>query len=508
MKKISAIVFALLVAAPALALDTNLAFRIDSEVQTTGMQSLPDLTWIQGSTPAIECRILRAGKASAISTNTRARMLISTSIYTGSVWSVVTNTVLTTNATASSYWFQWGAIGTNSCLSNSTTAQPWGYTIYFEDGNGACYWNGAGNLYIERSTSVDNGLTWQSATGFNSVAWANLYGSPTNNADLMELLAASAGEDATARASIVRVGAAATNAQVVASNAAAGVVSVGAVASGAVQAASAEYTATVARANAAYGWGNHGLAGYLTAESDPAFDAWLAGDPLDGFLSAEADPAFSASAAYGITTNLIANWNAAHGWGDHAAAGYLLPYSEIEIEGIPEPIGLWMFSESSGVVYLKNYSGSDGQTRMLNFDNGYVSGPWTLFGSNRFEGVLSFVGSAANSLRNFIGSTSENSPQVLSADSGIVTVWSTGRVEQIRVATGTETVRFARAAASLSNSAGTIFHFCCGTNFVSFEPTNMTGFSTTGIYTNGMTNTAVVVWQPNSSNAHWRLAVP
>jgi hypothetical protein len=36
----------------------------------------------------------------------------------------------------------------------------------------------------------------------------------------------------------------------------------------------------------------------------------------------------------------------------------------------------------------------------------------------------------------------------------------------------------------------------------------MTGFSTTGIYTNGATNTAVIVWQPNSSNAHWRLAVP
>jgi len=225
-------------------------------------------------------------------------------------------------------------------------------------------------------------------------------------------------------------------------------------------------------------------------------------------IGGETDPIFTAAASYGITTNLLAHWNAAYAWGDHAAAGYLLPYSEIEIEGIPEPIGLWLFSEAAGVVYLKNYSASDGQSRMLNFDNGYVSGPWTFFGSNRFDGVLTFTGSGANSLRNFIGSTCENSPQILSADAGIVTVWSTGRVEQLRVASGTETVRFARAAASLSNSVGTIFHFCCGTNFVSFEPTNMTGFSTTGIYTNGATNTAVIVWQPNSSNAHWRLAVP
>jgi len=246
-------------------------------------------------------------------------------------------------------------------------------------------------------------------------------------------------------------------------------------------------TNLLAHWNAAYAWGDHAAAGYLQSETDPIF---------------------AAAAAYGITTNLLAHWNAAYAWGDHAAAGYLLPYSEIEIEGIPEPIGLWLFSEAAGVVYLKNYSASDGQSRMLNFDNGYVSGPWTFFGSNRFDGVLTFTGSGANSLRNFIGSTCENSPQILSADAGIVTVWSTGRVEQLRVASGTETVRFARAAASLSNSVGTIFHFCCGTNFVSFEPTNMTGFSTTGIYTNGATNTAVIVWQPNSSNAHWRLAVP
>ena len=39
----------------------------------------------------------------------------------------------------------------------------------------------------------------------------------------------------------------------------------------------------------------------------------------------ETDPIFSASAAAGITATQINNWNTAHGWGNHAAQGYLLP---------------------------------------------------------------------------------------------------------------------------------------------------------------------------------------
>jgi hypothetical protein len=37
----------------------------------------------------------------------------------------------------------------------------------------------------------------------------------------------------------------------------------------------------------------------------------------------ELDPVFSASAAAGITSGNITNWNTAYGWGDHSAAGYL-----------------------------------------------------------------------------------------------------------------------------------------------------------------------------------------
>lgn len=64
-------------------------------------------------------------------------------------------------------------------------------------------------------------------------------------------------------------------------------------------------TTQIAHWNAAYAWGNHASAGYLTTFT-------------------EADPVFAASAAAGVTAPLISDWNTAYGWGNHAAAGYLV----------------------------------------------------------------------------------------------------------------------------------------------------------------------------------------
>ena len=44
---------------------------------------------------------------------------------------------------------------------------------------------------------------------------------------------------------------------------------------------------------------------------------------VSGFLTTETDPVFQASAAAGITSTNITNWNLAYGWGNHAGAGYL-----------------------------------------------------------------------------------------------------------------------------------------------------------------------------------------
>lgn len=101
--------------------------------------------------------------------------------------------------------------------------------------------------------------------------------------------------------------------------------------------------------NTAYGWGNHASAGYLTSST-----ASSTYQPLDGDLTAiaglsgtsgllkktaantwtldtnsyltsytETDPVFSASAAAGVTTTKIGNWDTAYSWGNHASAGYL-----------------------------------------------------------------------------------------------------------------------------------------------------------------------------------------
>jgi hypothetical protein len=106
---------------------------------------------------------------------------------------------------------------------------------------------------------------------------------------------------------------------------------------------SAAYSITTVNINnwdAAYNWGNHALAGYLTTETDPVFVAsaaynisstdisnWNAahgwGDhALAGYLTTETDPVFVASAAYQINQGLINNWNDTYTWGNHASAGY------------------------------------------------------------------------------------------------------------------------------------------------------------------------------------------
>ncbi|MBN1515914.1 hypothetical protein JXA32_05050, partial [Candidatus Sumerlaeota bacterium] len=72
-------------------------------------------------------------------------------------------------------------------------------------------------------------------------------------------------------------------------------------------AASGIAAADIANWNAAHAWGDHSLAGYLTEESDPLF---------------------SASTASGIVTTDIDNWNSAFNWGDHSLAGYLTEESD------------------------------------------------------------------------------------------------------------------------------------------------------------------------------------
>ncbi|MHC4750092.1 MAG: tail fiber domain-containing protein [Planctomycetota bacterium] len=93
--------------------------------------------------------------------------------------------------------------------------------------------------------------------------------------------------------------------------------------------------------NAAFGWGDHSIAGYLTSYS-------------------ESDPVYSASPAAGIASGDISNWSAAFGWGDHSAAGYLTSYTESDPE-----VG------SNMTNYVPKWDGSALVTGTI-YDNGNV----------------------------------------------------------------------------------------------------------------------------------------
>jgi len=115
----------------------------------------------------------------------------------------------------------------------------------------------------------------------------------------------------------------------------------------------------------AVAWGNHALANYLTTSTNLTVSNFLSGNISQWTNDAEyisstqeTDQVFVASAAYGITGGAISNWNSAynivtasssnwtsaynivtasssywdlaHGWGNHALAGYLTAYTETD----------------------------------------------------------------------------------------------------------------------------------------------------------------------------------
>ncbi len=63
--------------------------------------------------------------------------------------------------------------------------------------------------------------------------------------------------------------------------------------------------------DAAYSWGDHASAGYLTEYT-------------------ETDNIFVNSPAFGVTSSNVTNWNTAYSWGNHANAGYLTEFTETD----------------------------------------------------------------------------------------------------------------------------------------------------------------------------------
>ena len=62
----------------------------------------------------------------------------------------------------------------------------------------------------------------------------------------------------------------------------------------------------------------------LSLQSGNSINLYQSG--LISGIAAEVDPVFTASPAASITLQLIANWDTAYGWGDHALAVYLTSF--------------------------------------------------------------------------------------------------------------------------------------------------------------------------------------
>ena len=105
---------------------------------------------------------------------------------------------------------------------------------------------------------------------------------------------------------------------------------------------------------------------------------------LSGFLTSEADPVFSASAAAGVTTTQILNWNTAYSWGNHGSQGYLVGYGAV--------------SNHSDVAIT---GASNGQLLQYNGSNWTNFTPTYLTSYSETDTLDSVVGRGATTNKNF-----------------------------------------------------------------------------------------------------------
>lgn len=102
-----------------------------------------------------------------------------------------------------------------------------------------------------------------------------------------------------------------------------------------------EFDAASNKANTAYTWGDHSIAGYAKQgdyldTSNKAALAYSWGDhSLENYISAgnETDPVFNASVAKNITAVRTGNWTTAYNWGDHSLAGYANNAQFVNVSG-------------------------------------------------------------------------------------------------------------------------------------------------------------------------------
>lgn len=142
--------------------------------------------------------------------------------------------------------------------------------------------------------------------------------------------------------------------------------------------ASAAYNITtqnITNWGTAYNWGDHGDAGYLTNLTNTSIGTLQDVDTSAGITQndvlkwtgsawvpsantlTETDPVFRAHVSYDISETNITNWNTAHGWGDHANAGYLDgddPAANITTQNITNWNDAYGWGDHSAAGYLSS----------------------------------------------------------------------------------------------------------------------------------------------------------
>ena len=132
----------------------------------------------------------------------------------------------------------------------------------------------------------------------------------------------------------------------------------------------------------AYGWGDHGSAGYLTSQTSHSDVV------VDGDFSSNGIMTRTGAGSYTMLTNNSSNWNTAYSWGDHGSAGYLTSetFTSLVQDTTPQLGGQLDVTGNSitNSVSVSSGSGTDYELRVEKATSDYVS--LRLKNTNNFPG--------------------------------------------------------------------------------------------------------------------------
>ena len=130
--------------------------------------------------------------------------------------------------------------------------------------------------------------------------------------------------------------------------------------------------------NTAYGWGDHGDAGYLTSQTSHADVV------VDGNFTSNGILKRTSAGNYGIVTDNSNNWNTAYGWGDHGDEGYQLASADAanatQLGGYAASLYVkntdFASASTGGVIKIGYTESGKNYPVELSSNKAYVNVPW------------------------------------------------------------------------------------------------------------------------------------